>query len=456
MILFDIFNRHFAFFGYTFYSHDAPLLFFVLIIVILLIFIVTAIFGRLWCGWSCPQTVFIHSLFDKFEKLYFGTYTNRQLFYKSPDSFKKKTKILVYYSIFLALCWVLAHSFVAYFLGAELVTQFIFEGPSVHFEAFVILMAMTLILFFNFAFFREKFCFFICPYGKFQNSLIDRNTLTVFYDLMRGEPRGKLSSNLSVSSKQNLKKGDCVDCNRCVRVCPTKIDIRQGFQSECISCGKCIDACNDVMKKIGKPTNLIRYETGNQKKITLMRFRLALYLVLIVFFAGGLLWALTHRNAIDFNITRAHLQPFSHRIEGGPSENLKMLNEPHSKGSQNLPQLKNIIQNQIQLHLKNQTEDRIRVHLMLSEKNQRDGFRLVTPALELTLEKGQDVKVPAFIEIEENQFSNAKSIVELILETQNQTDSIEQITEQDKIVSKSNVASKIVQQIKTIKFIRVD
>lgn len=387
MILFDVFNRRFSFFGSTFFSHEAPLLFFVLILVILLIFIVTAIFGRLWCGWSCPQTVFIHALFDKVEKLFFGSYTKRQIFYRSADSFEKKIKIISIYLVFLALCWILAHSFVAYFVGADVVTRYIIEGPFQHLNAFIVLMIMTFVLFFNFVFFREKFCFFICPYGKFQNSLIDRNTLTVFYDFIRGEPRGKLS--------QDKAQGDCVACDRCVRVCPVKIDIRQGFQSECIACGKCIDACNEVMHKTKKQSHLIRYETGNQKKITLKRFRLALYAILFIVFMGGLLWALFHRNAVDFNVTRAHLRPFSNRTENS----------------------KKIIQNQIQLHLQNQSQELVSVHLRLSEKNTVNGFRLLTPAQDLALTPGQDVKIPAFVEIFEDQYSGINSTIELILET---------------------------------------
>ena len=386
MILFDVFNRHFSFFGYTFFSHDAPLLFFVIILIILIIFIVTAVFGRLWCGWSCPQTVFLHSLFNKVEKLFFGSYAKRQIFYKSSDSLYKKFKILLFYFVLLALCWILAHSFVAYFVGAEVITRFIAEGPNRHMNSFVVLMIMTGALFFNFAFFREKLCFFVCPYGKFQNSLIDRNTLTIFYDSMRGEPRGK---------NKGANKGDCVACDRCVRVCPVKIDIRQGFQSECISCAKCIDACNEVMQKVQKQTHLIRYETGNQKKITLIRFRLALYCLLFVVFLAGFSWSLSNRNKIDFNVTRTHLRPFSSRLVSTTK----------------------IIQNQVQLHLQNQTPVEVFVQLSVSEKNKKDGFKLVTPALGLILKPEQNITVPAFIEINENDYSSNKNPIELILES---------------------------------------
>lgn len=387
LILMDIFNRHFVFFGETFFSHDAPLIFFVLILTLLSIFIVTAIFGRLWCGWSCPQTVFLHAVFNKIERLMLGKYTERFLFYKSEDTLKKKLKVLSVYFVFLVICWILAHSFVAYFLGAKVVTQYIQDGPGSHFQAFTVLSIMTGVLFFNFAFFREKLCFYVCPYGRFQNALLDRNSLTVFYDSVRGEPRGK-------ASPQSTDLGDCIDCHRCVRVCPTKIDIRNGFQLECISCGKCVDACNEVMAKINRPKFLIRYETGNQKKITLMRFRLALYGILFVVFFVGFVWVLSHRSPVDFNIVRSHMAPFSVRTE-----------------NQN-----KIIQNQIVLHLKNQTASELVTHMSLSAENIENGYMLSTPALDMKLDIGQDIQIPAFIEIEESRYKIDKNNIEIILE----------------------------------------
>lgn len=390
LILFDIFNRHFIFFGFSFFSHDAPLLFYLVILVILSIFIVTTLFGRLWCGWSCPQTVFIHVLFNKIEKLVLGSYTKRALLFNSEDSLFKKYKILIVYAIFFTFCWILAHSFMAYFLGSEVVTQYIQEGPAQHLNAFVVLMTMTCVLFFNFAFFREKFCFYICPYGRFQNALIDSNSLVVFYDTLRGEPRGKVSKN----QEDSIEKGDCVDCKRCVAVCPTKIDIREGFQLECIACGKCIDACNEVMYKTQRQASLIRYETGDHKKINLTRFRLALYFLLVVIFLGGLVWTLNQRNPIDFNVSRSHSNPFSHRIEKG----------------------KKIIQNQIQLHLKNQTNSWIKASITLSDQNKNDGYQISTPVVELQLAGEQDLKTIAFIEIEESRCDLNKKDIQIILQ----------------------------------------
>ncbi len=385
MILFDVVNRHFVFFGSTFYSHEAPLLFFLAILLVLSIFLVTALFGRLWCGWTCPHTVFLMAVFNRVEKWILGQYTQRMLFYKSEDSFKKKIKILFLHFVYISICWALSHSFVAYFVGADKITSFIMDGPNLHMSTFLLCSAMTLILYFNFAFFREKLCLYICPYGRFQNALIDRNSVIVHYDQMRGEPRSKIAT-------YNSDKGDCVDCRRCVNVCPAKIDIRNGFQLECISCGQCIDACDAVMTKMKRPERLIRYETGNQKPITLKRFRLALYALLIVLFTSGLIWSLYERHDIDMTINRAHMMPFSSRME----------NE------------KRILQNQIQIHLKNQTQKIQQIHLSASE-----AFKLLSPAVDMELGPGQDLKTTAFIEIPVDQFSFDKNEVIISLKSDN-------------------------------------
>jgi cytochrome c oxidase accessory protein FixG len=387
VILMDIFNRHFVLFGYSFFSHDAPLLFFVTVLLVFSIFLVTAIFGRLWCGWTCPQTVFMHALFNNIEKIIMGPYTKRFAYYKSEERLSKKIRILFLYSTFLLFSWFLAHSFVAYFIGADQVTRYIYDGPLEHKKAFFVLLLMTLVLFFNFAFFREKLCFFICPYGRFQNALLDRNSLSVFYDKIRGEPRrGK-------SLVDESEKGDCVDCNRCVSVCPTKIDIRNGFQLECISCGKCIDACNDVMLKMKRPQGLIRYETANNKPITLKRFRLGLYALLIVLFSGGLIWSLNHRQPVDFTTARAHANPFSTRMDGDHK----------------------VIQNQIQVHLKNQTNRALHIVVRVSEDSARDGFKLISPINEIDLSPEQDLKTTAFVGITEKDFNPKKNQVNIEL-----------------------------------------
>jgi cytochrome c oxidase accessory protein FixG len=385
VLLFDFINRHFVIFGTSFFSHDAPLLFFLVIILILSIFLTTAVFGRLWCGWSCPQTVFIHAVFNQVEKWIMGTFAKRSIQYREGGA-GSNIRLFFLYFTFLMICWVLAHSFVAYFAGADVVTQSILEGPTRHLRAFAVLMIMTGLLFFNFVFFREKLCRSVCPYGRFQNTLIDTNTVVVFYNALRGEPRAKKSSHLA-------EKGDCVDCNRCVSVCPVKIDIRQGFQQECIACAKCIDACDAVMLKTDRQPSLIRYETGDQRKITYKRFRLVLYAGLMIIFTGAFIWSIGVRSDIDFGITRSSSQPFEVREEQG----------------------RKVIQNQLKLHLKNQTARKVEVSVELSEKNRIDGFRISSALAGFSLSSEQDIKTPAFIEINEADMKTADMHIEVVL-----------------------------------------
>ena len=396
VLLFDFINRHFVVFGVSFFSHDAPLLFFLVILLILAIFTVTAVFGRQWCGWSCPQTVFLHAVFNKVENWIMGTYSKRTLFYRGVGGSSKNVKVVFLYAVFLIICWLMAHSFVAYFVGPEVVTHYLSDGPSRHLQAFTVLMLMTATLFFNFTFFREKLCRSVCPYGRFQNTLIDTNTVVVFYNALRGEPREK---NRRASGEPD--RGDCVDCNRCVSVCPVKIDIRQGFQQECISCAKCIDACNEVMKKTNRQPFLIRYATGDGQKITLKRFRLVLYAGLMLIFTVALIWSLNIRSEIDFGLSRSTRQPFSVRVD----QNVK------------------IFQNRFQLHLKNQTQQVLNVSIHLSDENIKSGFRLLSAASQLTLEPEQDLKTPAFIEIDEAALSKGDQTVQLILKHNNSTTS---------------------------------
>lgn len=366
-----------------------PLLFFLLILIILAIFIVTAIFGRLWCGWTCPQTVFLHAVFNKIEKLILGPYTKRVIFFNSDESFSKKIKTLWVYLIFFFICWGLAHSLVAYFLGAHAVRSAILDGPTQHLTVFLPLMLMTVALFLNFTFFREKLCFYVCPYGRFQNALLDINSLGVYYDARRGEPRGKLGP------AQLEKKGSCVDCFRCVSVCPTKIDIREGFQLECIACGKCIDACDEVMVKTKQPKGLIRYETANLQPVTLKRFRLALYTVLFLIFSGGLAWSLNERAALVINISRAPQNSFSVRIENN----------------------KKIYQNQIVIHLKNESAVAQSIAIELDANSIAKSFQLISPATQLVLGAGEEIRAIAFITNSEEESAQSGQEIKIIFKS---------------------------------------
>ena len=259
-LLIDIINREFTFMGSTFYGVD-PILFF-LIAISLLFFIafMTSLFGRVWCGWACPQTVFIQSLFLKVETLIEGNARQRRVLEESPITLEKASKKLVKWGAFTIISLHIAHTFVGYFIGPRELFHITMHTPLEHFGIFTATMIITSIFLLDFGWFREQFCIIACPYGRMQSVMMDENSLVILYDKIRGEPRrGSAGINRS-------DEGDCINCYNCVKVCPTGIDIRRGTQLECIACTNCIDACDEIMVKIKKPKGLIRYGTDNEQR----------------------------------------------------------------------------------------------------------------------------------------------------------------------------------------------
>lgn len=400
----NVFDRNFIIFGYQFFSHDAPLLFFVAVILILLIFLVTAVWGRLWCGWLCPQSVFLHSVFNKIEKAVLGVYTQRvRLFSSEAGLFRN----IILYFLFALSSWLIAHSVLAYFVGGQKVIQYILDGPWAHPLTFGLLLFVTGVLFANFTFFREKLCLYICPYGRFQNALIDRNSLTVYFDTVRGEPRGPRSLQGAV------ERGDCVDCGFCVRACPAKIDIRKGFQLECISCAMCIDACDSIMKKLGRMIGLIRFETGDQRPMKYTRFRLLLYGLLILVFTSGFIWLLNKRQPVSLEISRAVNPSFFIRDDKASSARYMV--------------------NRLNLHLLNLTQEELQLRIVLSDSNRAQGMRLLGPTENIRLTAGHNIILPVFVDWSEENFNEKLSQVELSLRPQREDLSAEDVQVSQKI-----------------------
>lgn len=250
IVLLDIAAREFTFFGHTFYPTDTPLVALLMLTVFFTVMFITAVGGRLWCGWGCPQTVYLEFMFRPIDRLFAGTRGKGGTPKRSVNAILQVARLLVY----LACSLFLAHTFLSYFIGTDQLSKWMQLSPLKHPQAFAVMAVATAGLMYNFLFFREQLCMVACPYGRFQSVMLDRKSLIVTYDIHRGEPRHKGRSVAGTG-------GDCIDCGHCTAVCPTGIDIRNGLQMECIHCTQCIDACNDVMERIKKPQGLIRYSS---------------------------------------------------------------------------------------------------------------------------------------------------------------------------------------------------
>lgn len=256
----DILERRFTVAGMLFRAHDVPIFFLVVIAFVLLAGLLTALFGRVWCGWACPQTVFIERVFRRIESWTEGNAFARREADRSPPTLERIGRKILKWAMFSAATLVITHSFIALFVGPEKLGQMISAGPGDSPGAFAFMLASSAVILLNFGWFREQFCIVVCPYGRIQSVFQDTRTVTVAYDPKRGEPRGGTRKGGSLPAR-----GDCVDCSRCVQVCPTGIDIRNGSsQLECVACTACIDACDDVMRRLGKPKGLIRYASTEE------------------------------------------------------------------------------------------------------------------------------------------------------------------------------------------------
>lgn len=267
-MLFNIIERKFVLFGLVFFPQDFYLVVLGALTLLVSIFLFTAVLGRIWCGWLCPQTVFLEMLFRKIEYLIEGDNRRQRRLAEAPMSPQKLFKRLLKNGIFFALSFLIANTFLAYIIGTDQLWQIVTDSPRNHLGGLFAITLFSGAFFFVFAWFREQACVVVCPYGRYQSALVDANTVVITYDYKRGEPRGRL---VKIEPKRKAEeplpaRGDCVDCRQCVEVCPTGIDIRNGIQLECVNCTACIDACDAVMDKLGKPRGLIRYTSANAIK----------------------------------------------------------------------------------------------------------------------------------------------------------------------------------------------
>jgi cytochrome c oxidase accessory protein FixG len=333
-VFFNIAERRMHLFGLTFLTQDLWLAFFVVSGLGFGLFTVTAVLGRVWCGWACPLTVFL-DVVRKVERWIEGDGPKRKRLESEPASFGTSARRLLKQGAVGLLAAGVAHGFLAYFVSIPGLFKMMHEAPAAHPGAFLLAAGVTAVLWFSFAWFREQFCIVLCPYGRLQSVLTDVHTLVVGYDSVRGEPRGSRRGKAVAASGTVEVSGDCLDCGRCVQVCPTGIDIRQGLQLECIGCAACIDACDAVMEKAKRPRGLIRYDSlsglaGKERRF--WRPRLMVYgFLLAVGISAATLAVSTLREAV-VSFTRLPGPPYF--VENGVLRNqflLRVLNkEPHA------------------------------------------------------------------------------------------------------------------------------
>jgi cytochrome c oxidase accessory protein FixG len=279
-VFLDVQERRFHFMGLTLATQDLWVGFFLITGLAFSLFYITALFGRLWCGWTCPYTVFMEHVYRRVERWIDGDATARRRLEDAPWTSEKIMRRALKHSVFILISAVIAHIFLSYFVSLERLYQMMKGPPSEHLLAFGVVMFLTGALYFAFSWFREQFCIILCPYGRLQSALTDDHSVIIGYDQVRGEPRGKAGSTT----------GACIDCRRCVQVCPTGIDIRNGMQLECIGCAACVDACDDIMTKLKRPTGLVRYDSHvglHGGKTKFVRPRILFYTLLLFIGAGA-------------------------------------------------------------------------------------------------------------------------------------------------------------------------
>ncbi|MEO6243856.1 MAG: cytochrome c oxidase accessory protein CcoG [Opitutaceae bacterium] len=309
-VFLDLAGLRFHLFGLTFAAQDLWLFFFVITGLGFSLFFVTALFGRVWCGWACPHTVFLDHVFRRIERWMEGDAVRRRALRDSPLTAGKLAKRIGKHGLYVLAAATITHLLLAYFVSLPEVWTMMRTDPARHWGAFVFMVVATGALYFNFAWFREQLCIVICPYGRIQSALIDDHSLVIGYDAARGEPRGKQRAALDSAA---AKPGDCIDCNRCVQVCPTGIDIRQGLQMECVGCTACIDACDEVMDRVQRPRGLIRYDSQKAfggERTRWIRPRTLLYFGLLLVGAAVVTWSLSTLRPASLGVTRMIGAPY--------------------------------------------------------------------------------------------------------------------------------------------------
>ncbi|MGP8201533.1 MAG: cytochrome c oxidase accessory protein CcoG [Limisphaerales bacterium] len=308
MLMLNVVTRRFSILGRIFWPQDMVLLAIALLLYFIGIMVFTAAYGRLWCGWICPQTLFMEMVFRRIEYKIEGDSRAQRALAAAPWTARKIRLKLAKHAIFFGLSFVISNLLLSYIIGIDQLLAIVTDNPLRHLSGLAYLLAFTGVFYAIFARFREQACTFICPYGRFQSTVLDENTVVVAYDHKRGEQRATLDRRQSPAQRQQAGRGDCVDCHLCVSVCPTGIDIRDGIQMECVHCTACIDACDGVMTKLGRPRGLIRYaslnsiERGEGFRVTP---RMIGYAAILSVLAGLFLFLVLTRPNVEATLLRA-------------------------------------------------------------------------------------------------------------------------------------------------------
>lgn len=344
-VFMDVENRRFHLMGFTLVTQDLWLGFFLVTGLAFFLFYVTAFVGRVWCGWSCPYTIFLEHIFRRIERIIDGDAQARRKLESDPWGPKKIFKRVLKHSLFILFSLAIAHVFLSYFVSIPKLYSWMHHSPGEHVMAFGIVAFIAICLYFAFSWFREQFCIILCPYGRLQSALSDDDTVVIGYDQKRGEPRGKVGAEGA---------GHCIDCHRCVQVCPTGIDIRNGLQLECIGCAACVDACDDIMTKLKRPKGLVRYGSFNSLRGKPLRFIRPRTIGYTVFAVLG---------AVVFLFCASTLRPFrvlAKRIQG----------QPYFVADGQ-------VRDQFNLHIINKRHEAIRCHITLDAKTAPEGMKLL-------------------------------------------------------------------------------
>ncbi len=325
-LMFNFPEGKFFIFGSAFWPQDFFIFGLLMLAAIIFIALFTNAYGRIFCGWICPQTIFMEMLFRRVDYLVLGSAQQQRLLAKAEWDGKKTRKYVLRYGIYFLLSFIIANTFLSYIIGVDELFKIMTEPVSMHIGGFIAIMIFTLVFFGVYAFIREQVCTNICPYGRLQSVLLDKNSIVVAYDYKRGEPRARYKK------VQAEDTGDCIDCNACVNVCPTGIDIRNGTQLECVNCTACIDACNFIMDKVNRPRGLIRFDSENniaEGKKFKFTARLKGYTTVLIVLTSAIVGMLITRKDIGGTLMRTSGLLYQERGTDSISNlyNLKLINK---------------------------------------------------------------------------------------------------------------------------------